>query len=85
MVWKFGEEMVACSDLLSSIGRGPQLRDTSPVALVMLKNFPSGNEQNTENLSQAGSSSEEFVAKDDNNVCTAAIRDDEDILEFVQS
>ncbi|GFX00763.1 hypothetical protein TNCV_4577301 [Trichonephila clavipes] len=38
-----------------------------------------------ENISPAGSSSEEFVAVDDDNVCTAPIMEDKDILEFVQS
>ncbi|GFV31294.1 hypothetical protein TNCV_2012981 [Trichonephila clavipes] len=42
------------------------------------KDFPSGNKQ-------AGSPSEEFVAVNDDNVCTAPIRADNDFLEFVQS
>ncbi|GFT27813.1 hypothetical protein TNCV_10331 [Trichonephila clavipes] len=49
------------------------------------KDFPSGKEQNTENTSHAGSSSKEFVAVDDDNVCTAPIMANKDISEFVQS
>ncbi|GFW10185.1 hypothetical protein TNCV_1849021 [Trichonephila clavipes] len=49
------------------------------------RHIPSGNEQNTENTSRAGSSSEEFVAVHDDNICTAPKMAEKDILEFVQS
>ncbi|GFT54721.1 hypothetical protein TNCV_5001051 [Trichonephila clavipes] len=45
------------------------------------KHFPSGNEQNTENTSQIDCPtvlSEEFVAVNDDNVCTAPIMADKD-------
>ncbi|GFT81834.1 hypothetical protein TNCV_4336741 [Trichonephila clavipes] len=49
------------------------------------KYFSSGNERITENISHEGSSLEKFVAVDDDNVCTAPIMANKDILEFVQN
>ncbi|GFW59388.1 hypothetical protein TNCV_2911331 [Trichonephila clavipes] len=57
----------------------PQTRCDS----ILKKKRKRRNEQNTENTRCPTVSSEEFISVDDDNVCTASIMADKDILDFV--